>query len=316
MDVQAVEWLVSSAQSGQRLDRFLIARLPFCSRRELNEGVSRHRILVNGCPVPKGCRVHAGDRVTADIHTRLEPNPALEVPVLFEDDTCLVLDKPAGMPSVAVRLSDTHTAANYLTAAFPECLDAGPNRRDAGIVHRLDTATSGVLLAARTTAAYIALRAGFRRGSVYKEYRVIVDGACRLRGSFRFDLAPHGRRHRRMRIVSRGEGRSAVAQYWPLRVAHDRSLLRVVIETGVRHQIRAHLASLGHPVWGDALYGSRNAHGRLFLHAHALGFDHPVTRRWIHTVSPLPPDFRAVRPAAADQEHGKNAAAALTTGAL
>lgn len=288
---QRLEWQVPSRHNGVRLDRFLVSRLPFRSRRELDESIARREILVNGHPARKGRLIQAGDRVTAHIHTRLEPAPTLDVPVLSEDPTYLALDKPAGVPSVAVRLSDTLTVANYLAAAFPECLGVESTGRDAGIVHRLDTATSGVLLAARTAAAYAAFRAQFSRGAVYKEYLVVAEGKCRIQGRVRFDLAPHGRRRHLMRVVWPGQGTAAITDYRPLRFEADRTLLGVVIETGVRHQIRAHLASLGHPVWGDALYGSRGESARVLLHASVLGFDHPVTGRRTRICSPPPPAF-------------------------
>ena len=288
---QRLEWDVPAAHNGTRLDRFLVSRLPFCSRRELDESIARCEILVNGRPARKGRLIQAGDQVTAHIHTRLEPAPTLVIPVLSEDPAYLVLDKPAGVPSVAVRLSDTCTVANYLAAAFPECLGVESTGRDAGIVHRLDTATSGILLAARTAAAYAAFRAQFSRGAVHKEYLVVVEGKCRIRGRIRFDLAPHGRRRHCMRVGSSGQGTAAITDYRPLRVEADCTLLRVVIETGVRHQIRAHLASLGHPVWGDSLYGSRVESDRVLLHASVLGFDHPVTGRRTRVCSPSPPAF-------------------------
>ena len=288
---QRLEWQVPSQHNGARLDRFLVSLLPFCSRRELDESIARREILVNGRSARKGGLIQAGDRVTAHIHTRLEPAPTLAVPVLSEDPTYLALDKPAGVPSVAVRLSDTQTVANYLAAAFPECLDVESTGRDAGVVHRLDTATSGILLAARTAAAYAALRTQFSRGAVYKEYLVVAEGKCRIHGRVRFDLAPHGRQGRHMHVVSPGQGTAAIADYRPLRFEADRTLLRVVIETGVRHQIRAHLASLGHPVWGDTLYGSRVESDRVLLHASVLGFDHPVTGRRTRVCSPPPPTF-------------------------
>lgn len=288
---QRFEWQVPSQHNGARLDRFLVSLLPFCSRRELDESIARREILVNGRPARKGRLIQAGDRVTAHIHTRLEPAPTFDVPVLSEDPTYLALDKPAGVPSVAVRLSDTQTVANYLAAAFPECLAVESTGRDAGVVHRLDTATSGILLAARTAAAYAALRTQFSRGTVYKEYLVVVEGKCRIHGRVRFDLVPHGRRRHLMRVVSPGQGIAAITDYRPLRVEEDRTLLRVVIETGVRHQIRTHLASLGHPVWGDTLYGSRVESDRVLLHASVLGFDHPVTGRRTRVCSPSPPTF-------------------------
>ena len=288
---QRLEWQVTAAQDGARLDRFLTSRLPFCSRRELDEDIARHEILVNGRPAAKGARVQTGDTVTACVHTRLEPSPALDISILSEDPTYLALDKPAGLPSVAVRLSDTQTVANYLAAAFPECLGVGSSGRDVGVLHRLDTVTSGVLLVARTAAVYAGLRAQFGRGSVYKEYLAVVEGQCRIRGRVRFDLAPHGRHRRLMRVVSPGRGSAAIAEYLPLRVEGGRTLLRVVIETGVRHQIRAHLASLGHPVWGDTLYGSRIESDRVLLHASVLGFDHPVTGHRTRVCSPPPRGF-------------------------
>ncbi len=298
MDIQHFEWGVSQAETDIRLDRFLATRLPSLSRRELSELIALKTVFVNGYPARKGRRLTRGDIVGAHLHTGLAPNPKLDLAVLFADDAFVAIDKPAGMPSLALRHSETMTIANFLAARFPETLSVGSARREAGLLHRLDTDTSGVLIAARTSVAYTHLRTQFNQRSVYKEYRAVVEGHFQPTGAFRFFLAPRGPHRRQMQVVQNTAAQEARTTYVSLRSGADWTLVQIVIETGVRHQIRAHLSALGHPIWGDRLYGSRVQKDALHLHAHVIGFRHPISMqqvRQIRIVSPLPQIFRSLR---------------------
>ena len=298
MDIQQFEWSVSKAETGIRLDHFLTARLPTLSRRELSELIALKTVFVNGEPARKGRHLTQGDIVRAHLHTRLSPNPKLDLAVLFTDETLVAIDKPAGMPSLVLRHSETMTVANFLAARFPETLSVGSAQREAGLVHRLDTDTSGVLLAARTSAAYTHLRTQFYQRRVYKEYRAVVEGHFQPTGACRFFLAPRGPRGRRMQVVQDSSAQEALATYVPLQSGADWTLVQIVIKTGVRHQIRAHLSALGHPIWGDRGYGSRVQKDTLHLHAHIIACGHPDSTEQVHqvrVVSPLPRIFHCIQ---------------------
>jgi 23S rRNA pseudouridine1911/1915/1917 synthase len=199
------------------------------------------------------------------------------------------------MPSVALRHTDTQTVANFLIAQFPETAGAGPRPLEAGLVHRLDTDTSGLLLAARTPLAYATLREQFRRRLVKKQYLAIVEGILKREGQISHRLEPTGPRGQRMRVATVGQGQEALTHYIRLEHLLHHTVVRLTIKTGVRHQIRVHLAALGHPIVGDKIYGATDQHpARLCLHAETLTFCHPATGQDLsYTILP-PKDFSAV----------------------
>jgi 23S rRNA pseudouridine1911/1915/1917 synthase len=296
--VDAARWVVAVDEEGLRLDVFLSRRLsalaPRLSRREIAELITASQVCVNGHPSKKGDRIHAGDLISAPAMLRVHANAALAIRVVYTDPTLVVLDKAAGIPSVALRYSETGTAANFLAARFPETLTAGPRPLEGGLLHRLDTDTSGLLLAARTPDAYLSLREQFRARTVEKQYLAVVEGCLPNSGQLRSRLAPSGPRGRLMRVVAQGQGQEAHTAYVPLATAERYTLLRVTITTGVRHQIRVHLATLGHPIVGDPLYGTAHRAPRLYLHAEALAVISPTTDQRVRCTSPAPGDFAAL----------------------
>lgn len=288
-----------------RLDVFLARHVPQCSRRIAQRAVADGEVRINGRRARKGQTLGEGDTVEVPeaLYTPalLAPNPALTVPILFEDAALVALDKPAGMPSHALRADETGTVANFLLARHPELAAVGKGGLEAGIVHRLDTDTSGVLLAARTPEAYQALRRQFSRREVTKEYVALVHGDLAAAGEVSTPIAPERHNRRKMRVCparSRApDARPAVTSYRPVERFGSRTLLAVQIATGVMHQIRVHLASIGHPVVGDRLYGApagADAPARHMLHACRLTVTHPVGGALVRISSPLPADFRAV----------------------
>lgn len=286
---------VADRATPRRLD-LAVARHLAISRRSARELIAARAVRLDGRRARKGDRVEAGQRVTvARAPAALAEQPELAVPVLYEDAAMLAVDKPAGMPSRALRADERGTLTNFLLARFPETARAGPDPLEAGIAHRLDTPTSGVILVARNPAAHRALREQFRRGTVRKEYRAIVHGQVDRGGRIEAALIPAGRRGRSVRLAPEGRrtrksARPAVTHYRPLRMIGDLTLLAIEIETGARHQIRAHLASLGHPVLGDVRYGGNRA-ARLFLHACAIEVASPATGRRVRIEAPLPAEF-------------------------
>jgi 23S rRNA pseudouridine1911/1915/1917 synthase len=282
-----------------RLDVFLARTLPHGARRMAQEIIAAGAVRINGRRARKGAQVSGGDRVDVDdawlVPQVLQPNPHLVVPVLYEDAAVLALDKPAGVPSHALRGDETATIANFLLARYPDVAGVGRSALEPGIVHRLDTETSGVLLVARTQAAYEALRRQFTERRVHKEYRAVVHGEVLRAGEIRSAIA-HTRGHTRMRVCRAQEtgGRPALTRYQPLERYGPLTLLAVEITTGVMHQIRVHLASIGHPVVGDRLYGPASAAPqatRHLLHAYRLGFTPPDSAALIEVSSPLPDEM-------------------------
>jgi 23S rRNA pseudouridine1911/1915/1917 synthase len=283
-----------------RLDRFLVRHLPGCSRRLARDAIGAGAVWVNDRAAHKGQALQSGDVVRID-RTVFERQPAaqpdLAVPLLYADDAMVAVDKPAGMPTTALRASDRDTVANYLFGRYSELRGVGGSTFEAGLVHRLDTATSGVLLAARTQAAWRNLRAQFRTRRVGKLYLAVVAGLVPRRGTVD---APIAQRQRRVSVSPRANRdrsapRPALTRYRPLRRSRTATLVSIQIPTGVRHQIRAHLAAIGHPVLGDPLYGGASAARlapRLLLHAARLRVAHPISGARVIIRSRLPVDFQ------------------------
>ena len=287
-----------------RLDRFLAVHVPGCSRRTAQRAIAAGEVRVNGHRAPKAQTVTAGDEVEVPdelyVSLQLQPNPNLRFPVLYEDGALIAINKPAGIPSHALRANETDTAANFLLARYPELAGVGKSEKEPGLVHRLDSDTSGVLLVARTAAAHRAVRQQFSAHQVKKEYVAVVHGDVPAAGEVRLPIAHHRHNRRKMRACA-GSGptlgaRPAVTRYRPLERFGAHTLLAVEIPTGVMHQIRVHLASLGHPIVGDRLYGGALCDGdppRHLLHATRLTLVHPQTGQPFAVECPPPADFDA-----------------------
>jgi 23S rRNA pseudouridine1911/1915/1917 synthase len=286
----------------ERVDRLLARAIDGISRRTAQRWLEQGRIRIDGRRARKGEWLR-GDR-TIEIQVVDEPprhllaEPERAVPVLFEDEHVVALDKPAGRPGHAVRADQRGTVANFIAARFPECIAAGATPLEAGLAHRLDTDTSGVLLAARRRDAWQALREQFAARTIGKHYLAVVHGAVAAPGEIARPIAGDPRSARRVRVLASGEAeanaRPAITRYRPRAVAPGYTLLDIEITTGVRHQIRAHLAAIGHPIVGDPLYGGSGTESlRQCLHARALSFDHPAAGERITVTSPLPGDFTA-----------------------
>jgi 23S rRNA pseudouridine1911/1915/1917 synthase len=276
---------------GTRLDAFLAG--PLGSRARAQRLIESGAVLVDGRSAPKRHRLAAGEVVRVD-----EPAeaPAGDVPdapysIPYSDDDLLVVDKPAGVVVHPARGHRAGTLAQALAGVAAGGEDAGR----AGIVHRLDRDTSGLLVVARTEAAHRALRAAMQRREITREYLALVEGRPPARTGT-ID-APLGRDRRvRTRISTDTDApRPAITHFEIERALPRTTLLRVRLETGRTHQIRAHLRAIDHPVAGDPEYGTPGRLGleRQFLHATRLAFTHPVTGQPIDVSSPLPPDLQA-----------------------
>jgi 23S rRNA pseudouridine1911/1915/1917 synthase len=292
--------IVDDAAGATRLDAFLARRFPLLPHRLVRRIIAEGGVRVNGRPGAKGVRLRAGDRVSLpDLPAALAPEPALALPIVHEDEHVVAIDKPGGMPSHALDPRQTGTAAAFVLARYPETAGVG-DLLAPGLVHRLDTGTSGLLLAARTAEAHAALRMALRARTVDKRYLALVAGRAEHLDGARIDTPlRHDRRDAR-RMAPAGPG----ARSWPavtelrvLRAAGDATLVEARILTGVTHQVRAHLALARHPVLNDLLYGGP-ATGlppeRHALHASTLAFPHPAHRGTVVLRSPLPPDLEAL----------------------
>jgi 23S rRNA pseudouridine1911/1915/1917 synthase len=284
-------WLEASAvDSGKRLDSFLHERMPEYSRSRLQSWIEQGRVLVSGAPGKRSYLLKGSERVHVE-PGELPPLRAvpeeLPVEVLYEDADVIAINKPAGMVVHAGAGRHAGTLVNALLHRFGKLSELGGELRP-GIVHRLDRFTSGVILVARTDLAHRKLSEQFSSRQVEKVYLALVHG--RVKADQASITKPIMRDPVwRTRMTARLEhGRQAITAYQVLQRFDKFTYLEVKIGTGRTHQIRVHLASIGHPVVGDKLYGApANDLGRYFLHAHRITFTSPSSGERITVTAPL-----------------------------
>ena len=287
---------VGRTAAGARLDRWLAESLPDLSRSRIQHLIAGQHVTVNGAATKASHRLHGGETIEIDVPSLppddLVPEP-IALTVLHEDDHVLVIDKPAGMVVHPGAGNATGTLAAAALAHAPAIAGVGGPRRP-GIVHRLEKDTSGVLLMAKTRAAYEGLMAQLVERSVTRRYVAVVHGRVGLTAGV-VD-APMGRdpSHRqRMAVRPAGKGKRAVTHYRVVERFPHFTYLELRLETGRTHQIRVHMASLGHPVVGDRTYG--RSHGKqpiasegLALHAVTLAFLHPISQKRLEFTAAFP----------------------------
>ena len=276
-----------------RLDAAVRRLAPGFSRRLVRALIAEGAVRVNGRPARKGARVAPGDVVELPALAGIAPDPDVALRILYEDADLVAIDKPGGVRGHALDPRQRRTIAGALVARDPAQAGIG-DPLSGGLVHRLDTGTSGVLVAARTPASWTALRAAFRRHDVVKRYVAIVAGLPAVGTVVDVPLAHDPQDRRRMRPARSGD------RAWPastrvceVAVHGTRAAVTVEIRSGVTHQVRAHLAWLGHPVVGDALYGGEASvlpAGRHALHAATL----EIPGRGLRVTAPLPDEMRAL----------------------
>jgi 23S rRNA pseudouridine1911/1915/1917 synthase len=298
---------VTAQHVGKRLDRYLVDVLPELSRARVRTLLDEGAVRVNGRRLRKGDVLAEGDTVT--VTGALPPpdfspeaDPSVPLVVRHADASVLVFDKPAGVPTHPLRPEEKGTLANAIVHAYPETRSVGYRRREPGILHRLDTDTSGLVVAARTPMAFEALRADMKAGRVTKRYLALVEGQVATEGSIDFPIVPHRKDPKRVEVVTEHvrlragtKTHEAHTRYRPLRSLGGFTLVEVEVERAFRHQVRAHLAVIGHPLVGDGLYRGPALPDDLgvvldrhFLHASEVVFRHPVTGAEMRVTSPLP----------------------------
>ena len=286
----------------ERLDLFLAGSEPGLTRSQVRRLVEEGYILLNGIVPKPGRRLRSGDRVSLTIPP---PRPtelaaeAIPLNIVYQDSELLVVDKPAGL---TVHPSPGHpsgTLVNALLALCPDLRGVGGEIRP-GIVHRLDKDTSGLIIVAKSHLAHLSLTEQIRDRTVHKSYLALATGRVEPhQGTIEAAIGRDPRNRKRMAVVQ--NGRASRTAYKVIEYLDVASYMEIFPETGRTHQIRVHIASLGHPLYGDGLYGKRSPLlSRQFLHAHQLGFRQPASGEYLELTSPLPADLRdvleAIRP--------------------
>ncbi|KPJ99408.1 MAG: hypothetical protein AMJ60_05190 [Desulfobacterales bacterium SG8_35] len=311
---ECIKLVVPDAREGQRLDHYLVEMVPNISRSRLSNLIRKGFILVNGCSSKGGSRLKSGDRIEV---TLPPPEPLaiqpekVEFELLYEDDDLLVIAKP---PGVVVHPASGHKKGTLVHGLLAHCYNlsgiSGIERP--GIVHRLDKDTSGIMVIAKSDKSHHGLVELFKTRQVKKTYHAIVVGRPGVqKGCISQAIGRHRSNRKKMAVLPHG-GREAVTCWSVLEeFADPLTYLEVRPETGRTHQIRVHMAYLGHPVAGDALYGNKLQKQiadtycirRQSLHAYALSFTHPVTGKDMEFVSPDWPDMQAVLRKLREQKH-------------
>lgn len=305
-DHEILTFHVALEDAGARLDSYLATRIEGWSRARLQRLIDSEDVLVNGKTAKPSYKLRNNDELevelTAPVADSFTPEP-IPIEIVYEDETLVVVNKPAGLVVHPAAGIHSGTLANALSYHFQQLPGSGAGVRP-GIVHRLDRDTSGLLVVAKTEAALEHLSDQFRDRTVFKSYVALVHGRVST-DSGRIDQPLARDRSNRTRMAVVRGGRSSLSLY-RVRQRFDRfTLLDVELKTGRTHQIRVHLAWLKHPVVGDEIYGAgrdnqildvklraavRNL-GRHFLHAEKLAFTHPQTGKRVEFSSPLPPEL-------------------------
>jgi len=295
--------VVPAGQSPRRLDIFVSTQSAHVSRALAQRWIESGVITVNGAQTKPARRVRAGDVIVNHVPVRerqsIEPEPIL-VEVLHEDDHILIVSKPPGLVMHPAPGHWTGTLLNGLVHhlgrgdGVPSSVEGVAQRERPGLVHRLDKGTSGVLVIAKTDAAHRDLSRQFHVHSVHRVYHALVEGAVKRGGLIELDLGRDVGDRRRVSGRSAALRRAVTEFRVAERLGPEATVVEVRPRTGRMHQIRAHLAAIGHAVLGDPVYGRGQADPTLIrpmLHATVLGFVHPVTRERVEYRAPWPDDM-------------------------
>jgi 23S rRNA pseudouridine1911/1915/1917 synthase len=295
MSDQVFELRIQTSQAGQRVDKLIATELDELSRAAVQRLIKEQLVTVNAAPTKASYRPEVGDVISV----RLPPPQAIEIhpepmplSIVYEDDSLIVVDKPAGMVTHPAYGHTSGTLVNALLAHHPPLAQVGEPER-AGIVHRLDKDTSGLIVVAKTQAIRQELQAQFKARQVHKVYLALVEGHPQPeQGLIEAAIGRDPNNRKRMAVLR--TGRDAITAYQVLEYLDRHSLVRAEPKTGRTHQIRVHMAFIRHPIVGDRVYGYRKQRlplKRHFLHAQQIRFRHPQSGQLTEFQADLPPEL-------------------------
>lgn len=295
--MERLEFTVSPEQAGRRVDVVLAGCAGDLTRSGLQRLIAGGALTLNGAPVLKSCKLAEGDRVVLLLPDPVEPEAQpQDIPlcIVYEDDALLVVNKPRGMVVHPAAGNQDGTLVNALLYHCRGRLSSINGVIRPGIVHRIDKDTSGLLVVAKTDEAHQGLARQIAAHSMLREYRAVVHGTLpQESGRVEAPIGRHPVERKRMAVTARGS-KEAVTHYQVLGRYQGFSYLSLRLETGRTHQIRVHMAYIGHPVAGDPVYGPKKTAlaGGQCLHAKTIGFTHPLTGERLTFDSELPDYFQ------------------------
>lgn len=281
----------------ERVDKVVSSFADTLSRSYIQKLLAEGRITVNGKKVKASCRVKAEDQISLSLPEAVTPDIAPEnIPlcVLYEDQDVIVVDKPKGM---VVHPAPGHYSGTLVNALLFHCqgnLSGINGILRPGIVHRIDRDTTGSVIACKNDRAHDSIAQQLREHTIVRRYHAIVHGVLREDGTVHTLVGRHPTDRKKMAVLS-GGGKDAITHYRVLRQFDKFTYIECVLETGRTHQIRVHMAHIGHPLLGDAVYGPKSSPFSLegqTLHAKILGFVHPTTKKYVEADAPLPDYFQ------------------------
>jgi 23S rRNA pseudouridine1911/1915/1917 synthase len=293
---------VDAALAGARADEAILRKFTGFSRKEVKQLFEQGRVRAGRRRLKKGDRLELGMQLVVDAPAvPIEADPSLPLAILFESRDFVIANKPAGLPTAPLVRTESRSLAAALLARYPEMQGVGFREREPGLVHRLDTETSGVVLAARNQAAFQAARGVFESALLDKRYLALVQVGLAPRGEVRTLLGPDSSDPRRVRVFEHeptdGYTKQAVTTYSVLRSGARYALVELAAERAFRHQVRAHLAYLGYPIVGDALYGGApeaSLGARHALHGSYIAWAGDAAREGFEATAPLPDELGAL----------------------
>ncbi len=292
--------IVSPEDSDVRLDRFVAQKLEYLTRSHVQKLAESGEILLQGMALKASYKVKSGDEIVIKIPELKEPEilpEAIPLSIVYEDADMLVVDKPQGMVVHPATGNYTGTLVNALLAHCGDSLSGINGEKRPGILHRIDKDTSGLLLVAKNDMAHQHLALQIKEHSLTRAYQALVHGKWKTdSGEICLPIGRHPQDRKKMAVTYRNS-REAITRYRVLEQLGKYSLVECVLKTGRTHQIRVHMAHLGHPVIGDPVYGVKKEHfstnGQL-LHAYKVGFIHPRSGAYMEFESPLPDYYKKI----------------------
>ncbi|MDE6389148.1 MAG: RluA family pseudouridine synthase [Lachnospiraceae bacterium] len=288
---------IGLGEDDERLDKWISNSLPDLSRSYIQKCIRENAVLINGKPQKASYRLRVEDEILFDIPEAVEPNiEAEDIPlnILYEDEEVLIVDKPKGM---VVHPAPGHYNGTLVNAVMYHCkgqLSGINGVMRPGIVHRIDRDTTGSLIICKNDYAHNAIATQLKEHTITRKYRAIVHGVISQdKGTVDAPIGRDAKDRKKMAVVPIN-GKSAVTHYIVLQRFRNYTYIECQLETGRTHQIRVHMASIGHPLLGDNVYSRYQSSYRLSgqtLHAMILGFVHPVTGKYIEVTAPLPEYF-------------------------